>query len=83
VTHELLLNGGVRPTFRGTEPALAGLSIFLRMLRQLDLLDSVNLPLPEPQPSPIALLEQQQGRRKRASRRALQKPAQTWTWGQP
>jgi hypothetical protein len=53
------------------------------MLRQLDLLDSVNLPLPEPQPSPIALLEQQQGRRKRASRRALQKPAQTWTWGQP
>jgi transcriptional regulator with XRE-family HTH domain len=60
------------------------LSLFLRVLRQLDLLERLELLLPEPQPSPLALLEQQQqATRKRASRRRIAKPASSWSWGQP
>jgi transcriptional regulator with XRE-family HTH domain len=59
-------------------------SLFLRVLRQLDLLERLELLLPEPQPSPLALLEQQQqATRKRASRRSVAKPATSWSWGQP
>ena len=53
------------------------------MLRQLDLLERLELLLPELQPSPLALLEQQQATRKRASRRRVAKPASSWSWGQP
>ena len=64
--------------------AATQLSLFLRVLRQLDLLERLELLLPEPQPSPLALLEQQQqATRKRASRRRLTKPASSWSWGQP
>jgi transcriptional regulator with XRE-family HTH domain len=63
--------------------AATQLSLFLRVLRQLDLLEGLELLLPEPKPSPIALLQQQEGGRKRASRRAPLKPAAPWSWGQP
>ena len=59
------------------------LSLFLRVLRQLDLLERLDLLIPEPQPSPLALLELQKAGRKRASRRRIAKPTSTWTWGQP
>lgn len=61
------------------------LSLFLRVLRQLDLLERLELLLPEPQPSPLALLEQQRATRKRASRRRTTNPpsTSTWSWGQP
>jgi transcriptional regulator with XRE-family HTH domain len=59
------------------------LSLFLRVLRQLDLLEQLDLLIPEPQPSPLALLERQKAGRKRASRRRIAKPTSTWTWGQP
>ena len=59
------------------------LSLFLRVLRQLDLLERLDLLIPEPQPSPLALLELQKADRKRASRRRIAKPTSTWTWGQP
>ena len=59
------------------------LSLFLRVLRQLDLLERLDLLIPEPQPSPLALLELQQSTRKRASRSRVAKPASSWTWGQP
>jgi transcriptional regulator with XRE-family HTH domain len=64
--------------------AATQLSLFLRVLRQLDLLERLELLLPEPMPSPLALLEQQQqATRKRASRRRIAKPASSWSWGQP
>ncbi|MFM8276183.1 MAG: helix-turn-helix transcriptional regulator [Cyanobium sp.] len=63
--------------------AATQLSLFLRVLRELDLLERLEKLLPEPQPSPLALLEQQQATRKRASRRRLAKPATSWSWGQP
>lgn len=65
--------------------AATRLSLFLRVLRQLDLLERLDLLLPEPQPSPLALLELQKAGRKRASRRRVAKPTSTWTWtwGQP
>ena len=64
--------------------AATQLSLFLRVLRQLDLLERLELLLPEHQPSPLALLEQQQqATRKRASRRRVAKPASSWSWGQP
>lgn len=63
--------------------AATQLSLFLRVLRQLDLLERLELLLPEPQASPLALLEQQQSTRKRASRRRVAKPASSWAWGQP
>jgi transcriptional regulator with XRE-family HTH domain len=64
--------------------AATQLSLFLRVLRQLDLLERLEQLLPEPQPSPLALLEQQQqATRKRASRRSVAKPATSWSWGQP
>ena len=64
--------------------AATQLSLFLRVLRQLDLLERLELLLPEPQPSPLALLEQQQqATRQRASRRRISKPASSWSWGQP
>ena len=59
------------------------LSLFLRVLRQLDLLERLDLLIPEPQPSPLALLELQKAGRQRASRRRIAKPTSTWTWGQP
>jgi hypothetical protein len=59
------------------------MSLFLRVLRQLDLLEGLELLLPEPKPSPIALLQQQEGGRKRASRRPPPKPTAPWRWGQP
>lgn len=62
--------------------AATQLSLFLRVLRQLDLLERLELLLPEPQPSPLALLEQQ-ATRKRASRRRAAKPSSSWSWGQP
>ena len=42
------------------------LSLILRVLRQLDLLERLDLLIPEPQPSPLALLELQKAGRKRA-----------------
>ena len=63
--------------------AATQLSLFLRVLRQLDLLERLELLLPEPQASPLALLEQQQSTRKRASRRRVAKPASSWALGQP
>jgi transcriptional regulator with XRE-family HTH domain len=63
--------------------AATQLSLFLRVLRQLNLLERLDLLLPEPQPSPIALLERQEGQRKRASRRPQPKPEAPWRWGQP
>ena len=63
--------------------AATQLSLFLRVLRQLDLLERLDLLLPEPQPSPLALLELQKAGRKRASRRRIAKPAGSWAWGQP
>jgi transcriptional regulator with XRE-family HTH domain len=63
--------------------AATQLSLFLRVLRQLDLLERLELLLPEPQPSPLALLEQQKPTRQRASRRRVAKPATAWSWGQP
>lgn len=62
--------------------AATQLSLFLRVLRQLDLLERLELLLPEPEASPIALLQQQEGGRKRASRRPPPKPAAPWSWGQ-
>ena len=63
--------------------AATQLSLVLRVLRQLDLLERLDLLLPEPKPSPIALLRQQEGDRKRASRRPPLKPTAPWSWGQP
>jgi len=63
--------------------AATQLSLFLRVLRQLDLLERLEQLLPEPKPSPLALLEQQQATRKRASRSRIAKPAPSWSWGQP
>jgi transcriptional regulator with XRE-family HTH domain len=63
--------------------AATQLSLFLRVLRQLDLLERLDLLLPEPQPSPLALLELQKAGRKRASRPRIAKPTDSWTWGQP
>ena len=63
--------------------AATQLSLFLRVLRQLDLLERLDLLLPEPQPSPLALLELQKAGRKRASRRRIAKPTGSWSWGQP
>jgi transcriptional regulator with XRE-family HTH domain len=63
--------------------AATQLSLFLRVLRQLDLLERLDLLIPEPQPSPLALLELQKAGRKRASRRRIAKPAGSWAWGQP
>jgi transcriptional regulator with XRE-family HTH domain len=63
--------------------AATQLSLFLRVLRQLDLLERLELLLPEQKPSPIALLQQKEGGRKRASRRTPLKPAAPWSWGQP
>lgn len=63
--------------------AATQLSLFLRVLRQLDLLERLGLLLPEPKPSPITLLRQQEGDRKRASRRPPPKPTAPWRWGQP
>jgi len=63
--------------------AATQLSLFLRVLRQLDLLERLELLLPEPQPSPLALLEQQKPTRQRASRRRVAKSATAWSWGQP
>ena len=63
--------------------AATQLSLFLRVLRQLDLLERLELLIPEPQPSPLALLKLQQSGRKRASRRRVAAPASSWTWGQP
>lgn len=63
--------------------AATQLSLFLRVLRQLDLLERLELLIPEPQPSPLALLELRQSARRRASRRRVGKPARAWTWGQP
>ena len=62
--------------------AATQLSLFLRVLRQLDLLERLELLLPEPQLSPLALL-QQQATRKRACRRRIAKPAGAWSWGRP
>ena len=63
--------------------AATQLSLFLRVLRQLDLLERLDLLIPESQPTPLALLELQQSTRKRASRSRIAKPASSWTWGQP
>lgn len=63
--------------------AATQLSLFLRVLRQLDLLERLELLLPEPKPSPITLLQQQEGGRRRASRRPPPKPGASWSWGQP
>lgn len=63
--------------------AATQLSLFLRVLRQLDLLERLDLLIPEPQPSPLALLELQKAGRKRASRPRIAKPSGSWTWGQP
>lgn len=62
--------------------AATQLSLYLRVLRQLDLLERLELLNPEPQPSPLALLKLRQSGRKRASRRRVAAPASTWTWGQ-
>ena len=66
-----------------TGAAATQLSLLLRVLRQLDLLERLELLLPEPELSPIALLEQQEGGRKRARRRSMPKPVAPWSWGQP
>lgn len=63
--------------------AATQLSLFLRVLRQLDLLERLELLLPEPKTSPLALFQQQEASRKRASRRLPAKPAAPWSWGQP
>jgi hypothetical protein len=63
--------------------AATQLLLFLPVLRQLDLLERLGLLLPEPKPSPITPLRQQEGDRKRASRRPPPKPTAPWRWGQP
>jgi hypothetical protein len=66
-----------QPIINEIMPESSALLIFRGALERLEQL------LPEPQPSPLALLEQQQTTRKRASRRRIAKPATSWSWGKP
>lgn len=57
---------------------------FLRILRELQLLESLGRLLPEPGPSPIQLLALERQRRRRASgtrQRAPEPPPGPWAWG--
>lgn len=54
----------------------------VRVLRGLDLLDSLEVAIPEDGPSPIEMLKLQEKTRKRAAKKSS-KPAETepWLWG--
>lgn len=57
---------------------------FLRILRELELLEALGQLLPEPGPSPIQLLALERSRRRRASGRRQRRsaaPSTAWTWG--
>ncbi|MCB1050673.1 MAG: helix-turn-helix transcriptional regulator [Acidobacteria bacterium] len=60
------------------------LSNFLRILRALDLLGSLELVFPQSELSPIQLLEQQQQEKPKRVRKATQKKSPAgWTWDDP
>ena len=57
------------------------LSSFLRVCRQLGLLERLEALLPEPEPSPLELLKLQGQKRQRASgKKAGGKGKDEWTW---
>lgn len=59
------------------------LTLFLRIIRVLDLLDRLDLLLPEPVTSPIELLDFRGRERKRATgEREPSTPSAPWRWGE-
>lgn len=64
--------------------AATRLSGFLRVCRVLGLWERLDQFLPEPTPGPMALLQQQNRKRQRASgRRRPTTEGKKWTWGEP
>lgn len=60
------------------------LASFIRALRALDLLDSLELLIPQPIPSPLQRLKLSGSERQRAGRRRADQPAdeaEPWAWG--
>ena len=57
------------------------LSNFIRVLRALNMLESLDALIPEPPPSPIEQLKSHGKQRIRASSPRLEEPSAKWTWG--
>lgn len=78
---ELAERAGVsRGTIRSLEDGgSVQLGTFLRVARELGLLDGLDMLVPEPGPSPLELLDRGGARRQRAS--GQRRDTSEWTWG--